>query len=185
MNTSLSSSDTLCLNRRANSNSHDAGRSIATAARPMRSSPAISGWRQRSRGATSDTTFRLPDPIGEAQSRPPAIVALLHFQPDRGARFSTVCGCWWIKAAIHDYILRSCGLVTWLDRDDGRAAEAVSSASRARLDYKFRRRQDGAHAQGGRGRCAREPEVIPCSPTSDRDEQPSDRGSLPECAGQR
>jgi RNA polymerase sigma-32 factor len=38
------------------------------------------------------------------------VIAASHFEPGRGARFSTHA-LWWIKAAIHDYILRSRSLV--------------------------------------------------------------------------
>src|SRR6185295_18806988 len=50
----------------------------------------------------------LADLIGEANLG--LVVAASRFEPDRGARFSTYA-LWWIKAAIHDYILRSRSLV--------------------------------------------------------------------------
>jgi RNA polymerase sigma-32 factor len=50
----------------------------------------------------------LADLIGEANLG--LVIAASHFEPDRGARFSTYAR-WWIKAAIHEYILRSRSLV--------------------------------------------------------------------------
>src|SRR4030095_1779775 len=50
----------------------------------------------------------LADLIGEANLG--LVIAASHFEPGRGARFSTYA-LWWIKASIHDYILRSRSLV--------------------------------------------------------------------------
>ena len=50
----------------------------------------------------------LADLIGEANLG--LVIAASHFEPGRGARFSTYA-LWWIKAAIYDYILRSRSLV--------------------------------------------------------------------------
>lgn len=50
----------------------------------------------------------LADLIGEANLG--LVIAASHFEPGRGARFSTYAQ-WWIKAAIHEYILRSRSLV--------------------------------------------------------------------------
>ena len=50
----------------------------------------------------------LADLIGEANLG--LVIAASHFEPGRGARFSTYAR-WWIKAAIHEYILRSRSLV--------------------------------------------------------------------------
>ena len=50
----------------------------------------------------------LADLIGEANLG--LVIAASHFEPGRGARFSTYA-LWWIKATIHDYILRSRSLV--------------------------------------------------------------------------
>jgi len=50
----------------------------------------------------------LADLIGEANLG--LVIAASHFEPGHGARFSTYA-LWWIKATIHDYILRSRSLV--------------------------------------------------------------------------
>jgi RNA polymerase sigma-32 factor len=50
----------------------------------------------------------LPDIISEANLG--LVVAATRFEPGRGSRFSTYA-MWWIKATIHDYILRSWSLV--------------------------------------------------------------------------
>jgi RNA polymerase sigma-32 factor len=50
----------------------------------------------------------LADLISEANLG--LVIAASRFEPDRGARFSTYA-LWWIKAALHDYILRSRSLV--------------------------------------------------------------------------
>jgi RNA polymerase sigma-32 factor len=50
----------------------------------------------------------LPDIIAEANLG--LVLAASRFEPGHGARFSTYA-LWWIKAAIHDYILRSWSLV--------------------------------------------------------------------------
>jgi RNA polymerase sigma-32 factor len=50
----------------------------------------------------------LADLISEANVG--LVMAASRFEPDRGARFSTYA-LWWIKAAIHEYILRSRSLV--------------------------------------------------------------------------
>jgi RNA polymerase sigma-32 factor len=50
----------------------------------------------------------LADVISEANVG--LVVAASRFEPDRGSRFSTYA-LWWIKASIHDYILRSWSLV--------------------------------------------------------------------------
>ena len=50
----------------------------------------------------------LSDLIAEANLG--LVIAASHFAPDHGSRFSTYA-VWWIKASIHDYILRSWSLV--------------------------------------------------------------------------
>jgi len=50
----------------------------------------------------------LADLIAEANLG--LVIAASHFEPDRGSRFSTYA-LWWIRATIHDYILRSSSLV--------------------------------------------------------------------------
>ena len=50
----------------------------------------------------------LADLIAEANLG--LVIAASRFQPDHGSRFSTYA-LWWIKATIHDYILRSWSLV--------------------------------------------------------------------------
>lgn len=50
----------------------------------------------------------LADLIAEANLG--LVIAAARFEPDHGSRFSTYA-LWWIKAAIHDYILRSWSLV--------------------------------------------------------------------------
>ena len=54
--------------------------------------------------------YNLPlgDLIGEANLG--LVIAASRYEPDRGARFSTYA-LWWIKATLHDYILRSRSLV--------------------------------------------------------------------------
>ncbi|WP_445221311.1 RNA polymerase sigma factor RpoH [Bradyrhizobium sp. Pa8] len=50
----------------------------------------------------------LADVIAEANLG--LVIAASRFEPDRGARFSTYA-VWWIKASVHEYILRSWSLV--------------------------------------------------------------------------
>jgi RNA polymerase sigma-32 factor len=50
----------------------------------------------------------LADVVAEANLG--LVIAASRFEPDRGSRFSTYA-LWWIKATIHDYILRSWSLV--------------------------------------------------------------------------
>ncbi|MHC2518954.1 RNA polymerase factor sigma-32 [Bradyrhizobium diazoefficiens] len=52
--------------------------------------------------------FPMTDLIAEANLG--LVTALNHFDPKRGARFST-CAIWWIRSAILDYVLRSWSLV--------------------------------------------------------------------------
>ena len=67
----------------------------------------------------------LADLIGEANLG--LVIAASHFEPGRGARFSTYA-LWWIKAAIHDYILRSRSLV-----------KMGTTAAQRKLFFGFRR----------------------------------------------
>ncbi|WP_247830551.1 RNA polymerase factor sigma-32 [Bradyrhizobium sp. 200] len=67
----------------------------------------------------------LADLIGEANVG--LVIAASHFEPGRGARFSTYA-LWWIKAAIHDYILRSRSLV-----------KIGTTAAQRKLFFGFRR----------------------------------------------
>jgi RNA polymerase sigma-32 factor len=61
----------------------------------------------------------LADLIGEANLG--LVIAASHFEPGRGARFSTYA-LWWIKARSR---LHPAVAIAGQDRDDGRAAEAV------------------------------------------------------------
>ena len=67
----------------------------------------------------------LGDLIGEANVG--LVIAAAHFEPGHGARFSTYA-LWWIKAAIHDYILRSRSLV-----------KIGTTAAQRKLFFGFRR----------------------------------------------
>jgi len=67
----------------------------------------------------------LADLIGEANLG--LVIAASHFEPGRGARFSTYA-LWWIKAAIHEYILRSRSLV-----------KMGTTAAQRKLFFGFRR----------------------------------------------
>ncbi|NOJ45983.1 RNA polymerase factor sigma-32 [Bradyrhizobium archetypum] len=67
----------------------------------------------------------LADLIGEANLG--LVIAASHFEPGHGARFSTYA-LWWIKAAIHDYILRSRSLV-----------KMGTTAAQRKLFFGFRR----------------------------------------------
>src|SRR6185436_13638041 len=67
----------------------------------------------------------LADLIGEANLG--LVIAASHFEPGHGARFSTYA-LWWIKAALHDYILRSRSLV-----------KIGTTAAQRKLFFGFRR----------------------------------------------
>jgi RNA polymerase sigma-32 factor len=54
--------------------------------------------------------YGLPHADIVAEANLGLVIAASRFEPDRGARFSTYA-LWWIKATIHDYILRSWSLV--------------------------------------------------------------------------
>ena len=141
----------------------------------MRSSPAISGLAAKVARRYQRYDLPLADLIGEANLG--LVIAASHFEPGRGARFSTYA-LWWIKAAIHDYILRSRSLV-----------KIGTTAAQRKLFFGFRRAMNkfgGDRAgltQEVAEAVAREL-VVPRS-RSDRDEQPSDGGRFPECARQR
>jgi RNA polymerase sigma-32 factor len=83
----------------------------------------------------------LADLIGEANLG--LVIAASHFEPGRGARFSTYA-LWWIKAAIHDYILRSRSLV-----------KIGTTAAQRKLFFGFRR----AMSKFGGDRTGLTPEV--------------------------
>jgi RNA polymerase sigma-32 factor len=83
----------------------------------------------------------LADLIGEANLG--LVIAASHFEPGRGARFSTYA-LWWIKAAIHDYILRSRSLV-----------KMGTTAAQRKLFFGFRR----AMSKFGGDRTGLTPEV--------------------------
>jgi RNA polymerase sigma-32 factor len=54
--------------------------------------------------------YGLPISDITAEANVGLVVAATRFEPDRGSRFSTYA-LWWMKASIHDYILRSWSLV--------------------------------------------------------------------------
>jgi RNA polymerase sigma-32 factor len=83
----------------------------------------------------------LADLIGEANLG--LVIAASHFEPGRGARFSTYA-LWWIKAAIHEYILRSRSLV-----------KIGTTAAQRKLFFGFRR----AMSKFGGDRTGLTPEV--------------------------
>lgn len=83
----------------------------------------------------------LADLIGEANLG--LVIAASHFEPGHGARFSTYA-LWWIKAAIHDYILRSRSLV-----------KIGTTAAQRKLFFGFRR----AMSKFGGDRTGLTPEV--------------------------
>lgn len=60
--------------------------------------------------ARSYRGYGLPLADVTAEANLGLVIAASRFEPDHGARFSTYAR-WWIKAAIHDYILRSWSLV--------------------------------------------------------------------------
>lgn len=80
--------------------------------RDQRATDALvkSHLRLAARVARSYQGYGLPlaDLIAEANLG--LVIAASRFEPDHGSRFSTYA-LWWIKAAIHDYILRSWSLV--------------------------------------------------------------------------
>ena len=80
----------------------------------------------------------MADLIGEANLG--LVIAASHFEPGRGARFSTYA-LWWIKASIHDYILRSRSLV-----------KIGTTAAQRKLFFGLRRamKKFGATAPGSR-----------------------------------
>ena len=151
------------------------GSSIMIATRPMRSSLAI--FASRGKGGAPLPAIRPSalrfDRGGQSRPRP----RRLAFEPGRGARFSTYA-LWWIKAAIHDYILRSRSLV-----------KMGTTAAQRKLFFGLRR----AMKKFGSDRTGLTPEVaeavahelVAPRPRRDRDEQPPDGGPLPECACRR
>ncbi len=120
-----------------------AGTSRPQRGRCARHQPSC-GWRQRSRGATSDTTFRLPilsaRPISASSSRLRILspVAAPGFPPMR-------CG-----GSRRRSTITSCGRVRW-SRSGRRPAQRKLFFGFRRAMNKLRRRQGRAYAGGGRG----------------------------------
>lgn len=76
----------------------------------------------------------LVDLIGEANVG--LVIAASRFEPNRGSRFSTYA-LWWIKATIHEYILRSWSLV-----------KIGTTAAQRKLFFKLRREMQKLAGEG-------------------------------------
>jgi RNA polymerase sigma-32 factor len=113
--------------------------------------------------------FPLADIIAEANLG--LVLAASRFKPGRGSRYSTYA-LWWIKATIHDYILRSWSLV-----------KIGTTAAQRKLFFRLRRevqkareRSNPTHAGDCCGRCTKARSL---GTRCGRDGSPAGRRSIP------